>query len=188
MGLLQLVRDVRDQFTDDGVTAAVLLGEREVARKINQGPGQANRVVFVPVGGKYGPPRNPGRNPRPLRTWLATAEVHVWAWDSTATDDEEKQYEAVWQLHDALIRAIYLKAHGTFEIANPRWTRTPIELKFGKEVVFDLEVQVPILDTPWPTVAGGTITPAGEGSMVFPQGVDSSGNPIPDNSTVGCGS
>lgn len=34
MGLLQLVRDVRQLFIDEGVTANVVLGDREAAKQL----------------------------------------------------------------------------------------------------------------------------------------------------------
>lgn len=165
MGLLQLVRDVRQLFADEGVTANVVLGDREPAKQLNQGPGRANRVVFAPgddsgKAGQYGAARNPGRVPRPLRTWNALCRVYVWAYDSAAPQDEERQYEAVWALHDWTVRAIHRKAHGTYQIGDPRWLSSPKERAFGKELVFMLELEVPILDTPRQVIPGGGIEPA----------------------------
>jgi len=165
MGLLQLVRDIREVFTEEGVTANVVLGEREPAKQINQGPGRANRVVFAPgddsgKAGQYTAARNPGRNPRPLRTWNALCRVYVWAFDGAAPNDEEAQYEAVWVLHDWTVRAIHRKAHGTYQLGDPRWHSSPKERVFGKELVFMLQLEVPILDKPQQVIPGGGIEQA----------------------------
>lgn len=160
MGLLQLVRDVREVFAEEGVTANVVLGEREAPKQINQGPGRANRVVFAPGdvngnAGEYTAARNPGRNPRPVRTWVASSRVFVWAFDASAPQDEEHQYEAVWTLHDWTVLAIHRKAHGTYQLAAPRWLNKPVERVLGKELVFMLQLEVPILDTPYPLAPQG---------------------------------
>lgn len=174
MGLLKLVHDVREVFAEENVTANVVLGDRESAKQTNQGPGRANRVVFAPGdenggAGEYAAARNPGRNPRPVRTWIAIARVYCWSWDSSAPNDEEKQYEAVWTLHDWTVVAIHRKAHGTYQLSKPRWLNAVKERTFGKELVFMLQLEVPILDTPYPVVSDvqnsgvdSLVTPAGE--------------------------
>lgn len=170
MGLLKLVHDVRARFKLEGTPAEVLLGAREVTKQVNQGAGRAARVVFVPIGGRYAAPRNPGRNPRPLATWLATAEVHVWGYDGTKTNDEEAQIEAAWTLHDAVVRAIYLAAHGTFTLDQPKWNNAVVERTFGKEMIFTLSIECPVMDTPYPEVPGSAVTAQGSAVMQFPDG------------------
>lgn len=160
MGLLTLVREVREVFAAEGVTANVVLGEREIAKQTNQGPGRANRVVFSPGddsgnAGEYAAARNPGRNPRPVRTLVASCRVFVWAFDGSAPNDEERQYEAVWTLHDWTVLAIHRKAHGTYQLASPRWVSKAVERTFGKELMFMLQLEVPILDTPHPVAPAG---------------------------------
>lgn len=160
MGLLQLVAGVREVFAEEGVTANVVLGEREAPKQINQGPGRANRVVFAPgddsgSAGEYAAARSPGRNPRPVRTWVASSRVFVWAFDPSAPQDEERQYEAVWKLHDWTVLAIHRKAHGTYQLTAPRWLSKPVERVLGKELIFMLQLEVPILDTRYPLAPGG---------------------------------
>lgn len=150
MGLLSLVSEVRDILTAEGVNATVRLGLREPARKDNQSTGTGNRVCFVPVGGPYGSAKQPGRNPRPLFTWRASCRVHIWGYDGTDPTDEEKQYEATWALHDWVIRALYRAKHGTVQMQNSSWTSSPHN-QHGKEVVLNIEVEVPVLETPRPT-------------------------------------
>lgn len=165
MGLLKLVRDVREVFAEEGVTANVVLGDREPAKQLNQGPGRANRVVFAPGdenggAGEYTAARNPGRNPRPVRTLSAVCRVFIWAYDGSAPNNEEAQYEAVWTLHDLTVGAIHRKAHGTYQLSAPRWLNRNIERAFGKELMFLLQLEVPILDRPVPVAPGGSVQPA----------------------------
>ncbi|WP_156338488.1 hypothetical protein [Chondromyces crocatus] len=150
---------MRQVFADESITAVVVLGEREPAKQLNQGPGRANRVVFAPGdesggAGEYAAARNPGRNPRPVRTLVALSRVYVWAYDGAAPNSEEAQYEAVWVLHDRTISAIHRKAHGTYQVTAPRWTNKVTERAFGKELVFMLQLEVPILERPIPTAPG----------------------------------
>lgn len=153
-----LIEGIKDQFAEDGNTAAVLFGFKEPAKQINQGLGQANRVVFVPgvdmKGGDYGPPRYPYGNSRPLVQWDEQFTVSVWARDPN-DQTELAQYEACRRLHDETVRAIYLKAHGTFEISDPEWIKPEIEVTFGYALRFTLMVQAPILDEPFPVVGVG---------------------------------
>ncbi len=157
--LSTLVEDVRAQFTADELTANIAFGWREPAKAINQGVGGANRVLFVPgVDGKvgqYAPPRNPGRNPRPLRTLLEQATVLCWAVDTSAPNDELAQYEAARTLHDQVVRAIYLSpnvGHGSFDISDPQWVASSTEKRFGAEIKFTLTVQAAITDELLPVV------------------------------------
>jgi hypothetical protein len=157
MGLLALFDNVKQNLADQGVTANVVFGRREPTKQINQGPGRANRVVFAPGDdsgslGEYAAARDPGRNPRPLRSWDLRCRVFVWAYDGDAPQDEYAQFSALLDLHDAVIRAIYRDAVGQFQLSAPRLVADPVERRFGEEMVFELVlVRVPILDAPQPT-------------------------------------
>jgi hypothetical protein len=173
---------VKARFFTEKVGCALVFGRREKTKQTNQGTGRANRVVFEPsVDGKlgqYAPARSPGRNPRPLATMLEQCTVYVWAFDGDAPNNERRQYEAVHQLHDAVVRAIYRAGYGTFELSDPEWVspENP-ERPFGAEWKFTLTVQSMIPDSAWQTVRGGTNpdgTPLIEGEAeyveVFPDG------------------
>lgn len=154
-----LYQDVVDRFADDELTANIVFGWREPAKQINQGPGRANRVCFVPgVDGKagdYGPARFPGtRNdgsPRHLATFHELVSVYVWAFDGDAPNDELKQYEACRDLHDSVVRAIYLSPNvkpRQMALSDPKWLVDRKERRFGVELVFTIEIEGAIVDEP----------------------------------------
>lgn len=107
------------RWTQNGPAVPVFqFGTREPAKR-----GDVYRVVFVPGdesgnAGALVAPRNPGRNPRPLHTLDELFTVYVEAFDSSAGKPEIElaQWKAARILWDAVIRAIYLSAHGTYEV------------------------------------------------------------------------
>lgn len=157
---LEIVFDaVKALFDDEGPPVACVFGWREVPKQINQGPGGAARVVFVPgldgKAGEYMGARRPGRNPRPLRTLVESARVHCWAFDSTAPNDERAQYRAAMLLHDATVRAIELALRSADapnvpgdgkSFDEPVWIRKDSERAFGAELAFTLRVEHAIFD------------------------------------------
>jgi len=100
-------------------------GSREPAHR----DGKSSRIVWVPGNdesgdvGKMGPARQPDRNPRPLMTIGELVTVYVEGYDATAPEDQRKQYEITRILADAFLRAVYLAAHGTFEVLAISWVR-----------------------------------------------------------------
>ncbi len=154
-----LYQDVQDQFTADELTAKFAFGRREPAKQTNQGPGRANRVVFVPgvegKAGSYGPARYPGTrsdgSPRHLATFHEIVSVYVWGFDGDAPNDELKQYEAARDLHDSVVRAIYLSPNvkpRQMVLSDPKWLEDKVERKFGAELMFTIEVEAAIVDEP----------------------------------------
>jgi hypothetical protein len=98
---------------------AFAFGTREPAKR-----GDTYRVTFVPGddagdAGEVRPARNPGRDPRPLHTLVETFTVYCEAFDNDASGNPEVellQWKAARLLWDGVIRAIYLSAHGTYEV------------------------------------------------------------------------
>lgn len=190
LALPLLVERVETLFAKDGTTANVVFGWREVAKQINQGTGRANRVVFEPGDslalGDITAANQPGRNPRPIATLGELATVYVWAVDSTAPNDELKQYTAARLLFDAVVRAIHLCAvgHSTvadrigYRITKPRWVRDNPERAFGAEIAFTLALDAMIPDEPWTEPTAGTIDASIGVKDTFPSG-DYDPNPGP---------
>lgn len=173
MALSDLVKGVRDYFADEGIDVPVSMSEKDQYKNLLQGK-PSNKVIFVPVGGSYGPARL-NTNPRQLRMWNATAEVHVfgyadgYAQKGFSGQDELAHYEQTEILHNQVQRAIYNVAHGTYQLTNSSWTNTPTDKKYGKELVFTIELKVPIIDTPW-EIAPQPIDSNVTNNSVFPQG------------------
>ncbi len=147
--------------------------------------------------GSYGPARFPGyaRGSRPLATFLEQVTVYCWAADTTDLNDEAKQYSAARDLHDSVVRAIYLSPNvkpRNLTITDPAWVAKGVERTFGAEIKFVLTLEAAILDEP--SVLGDTPTEevdrpvtatVAEGETtnnraVFEQGVDENGDPIDD--------
>lgn len=164
--LTKLFADVKALATAEAFTGSIVFGDREVRKTTNQGTGRANRVVFAPgdekgVAGKYVNPKKPGSKgttPRHLRDFIAFCRVYCWGFDATAPRDELKQWKAAMAIHEWAVRAIHLKAFGTYQISAPRWLRDPMDAaRLGDELMFMLEIEIPLLDTPYSVAPGGTV-------------------------------
>lgn len=174
-GVVALVASVRAYFEARDVTANVALGWREPTKQINQGPGRANRVVFIPSdesgkGGKLAPTQQPGAryfgNPpdttaRALYTWERQLVVSVWAVDGANPHDEALQIEAVEDLFEWVVRAVHAFAHNDARWGDVVWTTEPVEHQFGRELRASLTFRHPLFDTetgvayPTPNVSRG---------------------------------
>jgi hypothetical protein len=158
-----LVRAVRAAFVTRGITATVAFGARAANYQLNQGPGGANRVVFIPGSGELVPVRLPGlreiRDPedggrvvatvQPIADHLERATVRVWALDPLAREDEERQAEAVVTLAEATMSAIH-DAPGAFAslaFGATDWS-TPAERTYGREFTFQITLRSPIYPAP----------------------------------------
>lgn len=160
LALEKLYADVVAQFAADGTTADQPFGWRPdvqqvIAPRITWQPGDASGSL-----GKMAPPRNPGRNPRPLGTLLELFTCVISAQDPTDPEDELKQYKLTRLLYDAWYRAVYLNAYGTFSIERSDWVRVGVitQRRFGTaiRVVGTIQSMIPdaVLDSvPVDTVA-----------------------------------
>ncbi len=156
LALENLVDRIQARFTADGTTAAIAFGWKEPAKQVNQGPGRANRIVFVPGDpngaiGEVGPAKYPGRNPRPLGTLGELVTVYVWAYDATAPTNERSQYGAARRLFDAWYRAAYIAMRGHFRLVSTKWVTGKTERPFGAEIEAVIAIESEIPDTPWQT-------------------------------------
>lgn len=126
-----------------------LFGWREAAQKMIVG----RRIVWIPGDpagnlGALNPPRNPGRNPRPLATLEELCTIEITTEDSGALQSERLQYRAVRELYDAWMRAVYLAAHGTFRIVSSGWITDKKELRRGAALRIVIAVQAVVADAP----------------------------------------
>jgi hypothetical protein len=159
--ILKIFDFVGALFTAEATTASLVFGNRETAKQLNQGPGRANRVVFAPEGkaGGFVSARAPGRNPRPLCTFVEVVTVYVHAVDTTALNDQRAQYTACRMLLDAVVRAIQLAARSQdiadlpLKIGEAQWVGDNVERQFGAELAFALEVHCAVPDQAYPTQA-----------------------------------
>lgn len=135
-----------------------VFGWREPARHVSSG---LNRIAWYPGdpsgnAGTMAPPRNPGRNPRPLGTLLELFTVVINGVDRAALDDEQAQYKATRLIYDAWFRAVYLAAHGTFTIVSERWLVDKLERRYGAALEIVCQIQAPVLDTVHDELVGAT--------------------------------
>jgi len=164
MGLLTFVDLVKTKLTSLGVNTSVTIGTQQPARQNNQGTGTANRIVFVPKGGTYDAAIQPGRNPRPLHTLHENLDVYVWARGPTTPanpptipqpipPDEMSSYAAAWDLKESLMVAMRRVGYGTYKLGSLRHLNgvNKTEKINGWEMVFDMKLQVPVLDLVHPT-------------------------------------
>jgi hypothetical protein len=137
------------------IAATVLVGWRQRAKQINQGPGGANRIVFdddTGRSGKFSAATQPGRNPRPLWNWERAIRMSVWAVDASDPSNELKQMTAAENLLEATLQGIHQVAYGQFHPLEITRTPSPIERVFGCEFLVTAELHSPVLDLGRPTV------------------------------------
>lgn len=126
-GPVALAAAVAQFFQANGVSAKVDFGWRARYTILNQGPGGANRVVFMPgkvppdVGvpksieaGELGKPQQSvGFNPRPLMQWRQIITVSIWGvagpsyQGGAGLGDEASQYAAAVDLLEATVQAVH---------------------------------------------------------------------------------
>ena len=170
-GWAALVSGVRDFFADQSVTANVLVGYRELPKQLNQGPGGANRVVFLPgdpngAAGKVSPPRDVGwrevadpaddtgtrvlASLRCLATWERQFTISIWAQDETNLRDELLQVVAVETLFERVVQGVehVSRASGVnCGWGSAAWMPT-LENTRGAEIRVGLALYHPFFDVP----------------------------------------
>ncbi len=155
-GLITLVAGVRTYFTSRGYTASVAVGWKPATYRINEGPGGANRVVFIPSnpngkGGRITIAQKthtlPG--PEPIGTWEQVGVASFWAADASsqaALADEEKQFEAVNTLFEKTVEAVRAVAHAAFVWGDTEWVLDPLEHSFGRELRVGFQLKSALFD------------------------------------------
>jgi hypothetical protein len=151
LALPLLFEAVVARFALDGTVCAQHFGWHEPPKL---GPTNA-RITWSPgdVGGAIGavePPKQPGRNPRPLGTVAELCTVDIYAFDPTAPTVELAQYTAARLLFDAWYRAVYLAARGTFELLSSQWIRPLSGRAHGACIRAIVRVDAMIPDTCYP--------------------------------------
>lgn len=163
--LVSLVAGVRAYLTAQGVTATVTAGFKERRRQDTQGPGRANRLVFLPgdpsgkggslaVGVRYAGDReerdgsgNLVATWRALGDWDRIVTLSVWAYDGAAPRDELAQIAACSALAIWARRAVDSVGMADLRWTDATWT-VPKESTFGQELLLGLQIQMPMPDLP----------------------------------------
>lgn len=168
-GLIDLAQRVKTYLTAHGVDAEVHVGWKARERILTQGPGGANRIVFVPgddsgAGGRIVPTQQPGARSiggtnqydatatvRALRDWQRIVVVSVWGRDPLATGDEEERdiahLETTETLIEWMLRAVHACGLANLETGDVRWT-IPGERAYGIEARVGLTFRHPLFDVP----------------------------------------
>lgn len=136
LALEKLYSDVTAAFAADGRNVPQPFGWRVTA---NQAP-LPERIVWVPGDdesgdlGKMGPPKFPGRNPRPLATLAELFTCRISAHDPEKPADEASQYRATRLLFDEWFRAVRRAAPGQFEILKAGWITDKNQFRYGAAI------------------------------------------------------
>lgn len=136
LALTMLFDAVVARFTADAAPSAPVaqvFGAREPARHPASAPaGTRRRIVWVPGDdkngdlGKLGPPKSPGRDPRPLATLHELFTVYVESGDfssAAAAENERTQYQACRELFDAWYAAAWGAAGPRLQVQSAAWVR-----------------------------------------------------------------
>lgn len=115
-----------------------------------------SRIAWVPgdVSGSLGsidPARKSGdiAEQRSLATLRELFTVHVEADEPQFAENERTQYRATRLLFDAWLRAVYLAAHGTFQVVSADWNIEKSERRHGTEIVCVCWIEAVIPDQPF---------------------------------------
>jgi hypothetical protein len=178
MTLDDLLEEIRDDFEAEEVPATIVEGKSFVAREPSEAEATTGRIVVVPKGFFYGPPEadvaeDAGGNPRPVAARRQTLEVHVWGYAGAQADPDDQDTadnEFAFQLADQFWLSLY-RSSANAKSAQGAPNDAPDlrqTLTFGAELVFTVEVGLPVLDTPWTTVtADDGLLGEHTGVMVF---------------------
>jgi hypothetical protein len=111
------------------------------------------RIVWVPGdpsgdAGEIGPPKQPGRLPRPIGTLFELFHCRIQAVDPTTPENERAQYQVVRELFTRWHSAVYRAARGTFSLVSLRWNTEKKVRRYGAEliVVGWVEAMLPEVD------------------------------------------
>ena len=153
------------RFAIEGVQISNKFGWREPYRQL----GRPAKIVWVPGDpsgdlGELKAPKYPGQNPRPLQNLEERFHVFISGSDASDPNNERKQYNATRLLYDIWIRAVYLAAHGTFNVSNwsSVWVIDKNERRYGAAIRVSATIQATILDSVLPVIPVDTsahITP-----------------------------
>lgn len=188
MGLRTIIEKVAAQLHErpEFLHTVVTYGTKAVAKQTNQAAGRADRVVFEPAdqAGTVGAPVRPGQpiddRGRAVATWKEPIAVHCWAWDPLYPNDQLAQDDAARRLTTAVLAELAIAIHGAVEwgTSGPRYTRSPVEVKFGAEYVFTFLYPIraaELVDAPTHVKAGAvataSMTTADETSVVLTESI-----------------
>lgn len=139
------------RFETDCTVADVLFGWRKPQRHKES----RARVAWVPGDpsgsvGNIDPPVKSGDKPdqRSLATLRELFTIYIEADDDQFPEDERSQYVATRLLWDAVYRAMYLAAHGTFRITSLDWNTDKNERRHGAELIAIGWIEAVIPDAP----------------------------------------
>lgn len=155
-----------------GYTAPVKLGTRYLSEQSDPTLG---RVVFVLGTDPIGPTTRVGGNPRSRRTRLAQLHVHVWGAvvDTADVRDDLPSLLAAETLLHGTVNAAMDVAVGTTTFGSVEWRVASSDMYAGYLGIYDLTVEIPIVDTTAPTsptdpppdvVSSNTFTLGGTGA------------------------
>lgn len=182
VSLFSLVDEVQAYFDAAGLAAKVSYGDSAITQQENTA--EDGRVVFALSGGTYAGPmksgsKSPDKAMRNAYVLLAEVEVHIWAWDRTALEDQRAQEAMWWRLHEYTLCAIRRSMQARFEPSRLVPVRVPVEERFGvaRTVILD-RLHVPVHCSP-EDVEKIAVTAQVTFNQTHPQGKTAEGESIP---------
>lgn len=190
-GLVGLRDAIKAYFVDNGDPSIEVgrIGRSQRARRDNQGPRGAGRVLLITndsdrgqlVRGRLGT-----YNPRVSFEWDQLVALSVWAADPTKTGDEEAQLEASERLLERTVEAIEKGIDPVSgQIIGAGLLKTPMKVRemattnqnlyFGRELQVTFNPKTLLLQTPIPTC-----TPGNSGTWTFDDPIVPANPPSPN--------
>jgi len=147
LALPDLYDNVVSYFDSNSHDCAFSFGWREPeTHKIDR-----RQIIFIPgdESGSVGDlvaPRNPGNNPRALHNLDELFTVRVEAFDISNAESERAQYQAARELFDLFVRALYLSAHGTYDVLSIDWDLSKKLRRHGAAIIVTASIKAIIPD------------------------------------------
>jgi hypothetical protein len=140
---------VAARFAAEGTLTPMVFGWLAPSEQVPD----VSRIAWIPGDdsgslGQIVPPKYVGKNPRQLLTLNELCTLEIYAFDSVHSTDERAQYQAAHELFDALVRALFLEAHGTFSITSSKWVGGDRGRRSGATLKVVFAIQAPIVDEP----------------------------------------
>ncbi len=158
-GIVALVSAISDEVVASLAAASypaltdgeILLGSQHVFEQ-----SAPPRIIFTPKSSSFGPPMAGSANisrsstdrlrlvqQAPIATETVSFEVRCWG---SYNDDIDSAYDYTQALYHQVIASVDKLARGVFALGNGAWTDTTHLVKHGREFVFSVSLDTPVLN------------------------------------------
>jgi hypothetical protein len=138
---------VAARFAAEGTDVPMAFGWQAASEQMRT----SRRITWIPGDegdglGALSAAKFPGQAVRTIATLNELCTVLIEAFDDVERSDERRQYQAVRELFDAWLRAVYLEARGTYQIMTAKWVGGDRARRAGAALRIIFAIQAPVFD------------------------------------------